>query len=466
MPQNSQAISTCLRLIEEKLKRGSSENWTSYDFEKVSEHIQEKTGVLLSITTLKRLWGRLKYDSLPSVTTLNALASFLDHTDWSEFCQKELQMAKPEDHAAETNASRDDATIVTDVPRQPTGIRPEDIEGNAIPESQNRTTHFPKTSFHLSKYWMVSTMVLLLLAVLFSLTINRDPVKILQSPNLPSADPKLFSFKANKIISDGVPNSVIFNYDAKAATSDSVYIVQTWDMSRKTLVSRTGTSHSAIYYYPGFFQTKLIADGRVMRTHDLQITSDGWLCLAENDPVPIYFRKEQYLKKDRVEVGNEVLKAFNLSLYPKPPQIRFFHQGEMGNLMNDNFVFETTIKNELNAANACQKVEILIQCKNDVIIIPLAAKPCVGDLSLYAAGAEANSKTADLSRFGCDLNKWTTLRVECAEKKMSFFVNGIKAHSLTFPNPPTGIVGVQYRFTGPAAVKDTRFSSEGKLYKL
>jgi hypothetical protein len=109
-------------------------------------------------------------------------------------------------------------------------------------------------------------------------------------------------------------------------------------------------------------------------------------------------------------------------------------------------------------------VQVLIQCKNDIIIIPLAAKTCIGNLGLYACGAEATSKNADLSKFGADLNEWTTLRVESRHKQMTFFVNGVQAYTLTFPNDPTGIVGLQYRFAGVGAVKDTWFKDGEMVY--
>ncbi|WPQ63248.1 hypothetical protein SIO70_00025 [Chitinophaga sancti] len=50
-----------MSLIETRLNWGKSSEWTNYDFEKLSVAIQDKTGVTLSVTTLKRLWGKLKY---------------------------------------------------------------------------------------------------------------------------------------------------------------------------------------------------------------------------------------------------------------------------------------------------------------------------------------------------------------------------------------------------------------------
>jgi hypothetical protein len=91
----------------------------------------------------------------------------------------------------------------------------------------------------------------------------------------------------------------------------------------------------------------------------------------------------------------------------------------------------------------------------------------VGDLELYAPGKKVDSKHADLSGFGSDLTQWTSLKVVTVNRQMSCYVNGVKAYSLYFPHSPTDIVGVQYRFDGLGAVKDTRFTNgAGKVYEL
>ena len=82
---NEADIKKCLQLIEERLNWGSHQNWANYDFEKLGLVIEEKTGVMLSINTLKRIWGKIKYDHSPTLTTLNTLARFLDFDDWRSF---------------------------------------------------------------------------------------------------------------------------------------------------------------------------------------------------------------------------------------------------------------------------------------------------------------------------------------------------------------------------------------------
>ncbi|OQP42744.1 hypothetical protein A4H97_11300 [Niastella yeongjuensis] len=69
-------LSKCRSVIDEKLGWGDSREWQSQDFENLSDRIFEETTVLLSSTTLKRIWGKVPYDSVPNLSTLNALVQF------------------------------------------------------------------------------------------------------------------------------------------------------------------------------------------------------------------------------------------------------------------------------------------------------------------------------------------------------------------------------------------------------
>lgn len=387
------------------------------DFEKLSEIILEETGVRLSVTTLKRVWGKVKYTSKPTSTTLDTLAAFNGFQSWREYAHREA--AEP-------------VNVVTPV------------------EKMKSEKHFG------SLLWMsgiaIAALVFVGIISFYKGSNHKDRKKTFP------VDPSKYSFSADKMVSAGVPNSVVFSYDASASLSDSVYIVQTWDVTRKTLVPKNARHHSAIYYYPGFFRTKLIIDSTVVKTHDLQIATDGWLALAEDSPRPVYFDKKDYVKNGVVEVDNTLLEKNNISLLPHPPKVRLFNQRDLGELMNDNFVFETEIKNDFSHGdNACQYIQVLIQCKDDIIIIPLSAKTCVGELFLYAAGTYVSSESANLSGFGCDPGGWTKLRVICINRQMKIFVNDKEAYTLSVSNMPTGIVGVQYRFNGTCSVKNATF---------
>ena len=78
-------IEKTIKLYESNTGWGDSDEWTSQDFVILSEKIQERTGVALSHVTLKRVWGKVKYDSLPTTHTLDTLVQFLGYENWRDF---------------------------------------------------------------------------------------------------------------------------------------------------------------------------------------------------------------------------------------------------------------------------------------------------------------------------------------------------------------------------------------------
>ena len=66
---------------------------TPKDFMFLHEQVFARTHVMLSVTTLKRVWGYVSYDHAPSLRTLNTLAQFLGFQDYKQFREKSLDEA-------------------------------------------------------------------------------------------------------------------------------------------------------------------------------------------------------------------------------------------------------------------------------------------------------------------------------------------------------------------------------------
>lgn len=81
-------IRKCCAQIEMDVQWGPSDRWTNQDFESLSEIMFQKTKIKLSISTLKRIWGKVNYTNLPSTITLNALAIYNGYGSWREFWQQ------------------------------------------------------------------------------------------------------------------------------------------------------------------------------------------------------------------------------------------------------------------------------------------------------------------------------------------------------------------------------------------
>ncbi len=416
----TEPIKRCLELIELKFQRGPGSTWTSYDFEKLSAAIFGETGVMLSVTTLKRVWGKLKYTNVPTTTTLNTLSAFAGYADWRDLIQA---------------IQKKDSTV-------------------NVPQDQQ----IDRVVSKYSKKWLALILLFITVTGSYYLLKGRDTARL---------NPSAFKFSSIRMVTDGVPNSVVFNYDA-AAANGPVFIAQTWDLQRKVAVSKSKHHHSAIYYYPGHFRAQLIAGDQVLKQHELMITSGGWIAMVEREEgTPLYFRKDDVLNSNGIQVDAKLLSQYHVPLQPILPKLNFFNVQDLGAITADHFSFETTLKSEYHLGTAaCQRVEVMILCKDDYFSIPLCSKGCVGDLTLYAAGTEIKSKDVDLSKFGCDLDQWQKLKVETRNGIIRFFVNEQEAHFMSFSAKPTQIIGVQYRFEGVGAVKNTRFMKDNKIVDL
>ena len=89
MPTENENDLTVLRnCIEKMLDRKIS---TPKDFDFLSDQILSKLNVLLSPTTLKRLWGYVSSDNTPRESTLSILAQFVGYRNWAAFTSTNLQ---------------------------------------------------------------------------------------------------------------------------------------------------------------------------------------------------------------------------------------------------------------------------------------------------------------------------------------------------------------------------------------
>ena len=73
------------KLIENKLGWGDSADWSNQDFISLSKKMQEEINVSVSHVTLKRIWGKVKYESLPNTYTLSTLVQFIGYENWRDF---------------------------------------------------------------------------------------------------------------------------------------------------------------------------------------------------------------------------------------------------------------------------------------------------------------------------------------------------------------------------------------------
>jgi hypothetical protein len=417
---DEELIERCKALIEEKIGWGNSENWSNRDFEELSQKIFDATDVNLSPTTLKRIWGKVRYDSAPTLTTLDTLARFAGFEHWRTFRQAQ--------HVKDTEK-------ISDVPIPVQEPAPDNI--SAPPK---------RTAKKSSLFAMLLFGICVLVVVLAYFFFSRTKAQA----NLPLAN---YKFISRKVLKLGVPNSVVFDYDASGAPVDSVFIQQSWDILLSTQVPKNQHQHTSIYYYPGFFQAKLRVGKQVVKEDNVFIQTDGWLSMVEQKPTPVYFKKEEAIDGGKMSLSVDKIKSKNIPLQPDPPIVNFSNIHEFGDLKTDNFIFETSFKNDYEeGSNICQKTEIRIVCEGSMISIPLSAKGCISENNLFCLGRFLRGTENDLSGFGVDFRDFVKFRLEMRNGNAQFFVNDKIVYHIDGLKMSSKIVGIVYRFHGSGSV--------------
>src|SRR5580693_8192242 len=141
------------QLFEEKTGWGDSETWTNQDFLQLSELIRDETGITLSHVTLKRVWGKVKYDSLPNTHTLNTLAQFLGYDNWRDLAARHAPAQHPP--AGQPPVGQPPAE------KPPAGqpSAPQNHQSQPVPRHHNQ----------FRRIWLSAPILILILAILFFL---------------------------------------------------------------------------------------------------------------------------------------------------------------------------------------------------------------------------------------------------------------------------------------------------------
>ena len=478
------------KMFEEKTGWGNCEEWTNQDFLQLSELIRDQTGITISHVTLKRVWGKVKYDSLPNTHTLNTLAQFLGYDNWRDLAAKnppapEIPAAKiptvhirsfadaqstPDlpDHnagASDTGRSLERPLPAADASPAPVAASPNDAQPLAAnPSAKAPIPDLPSHNAGASdidralarplqrrKTWLFAIPLLVILLVLLFLHGQK-----------PAPQPGDYKFSSKKVVSSGLPNSVVFDYDASRSPDDSVIIQQSWDTSRRVKVSKNDHQYTSVYYYPEYYHATLQVHGRVVKTHSLLIKSDGWLPLVEQDPVPVYFKKEEAIRDGRISLSLDQIRGKNIPLQPSVPTVLFANVGDFGEIYTDHFVFETSLRNEYaEGSAACQITRVYLLCEGSAIWVPLCAKGCISNIDLYFTYFYTSGKREDLSAFGVDFRNDVKLRIESDSGQAKILINNQLAYTVPRHIIRTKIVGIDFAFQGTGSV-DYVYLSNGK----
>jgi hypothetical protein len=412
---NASDIKRLLTIIEQQLDWGEALSWQSRDFELLNQLILEKTKVSLSESTLRRIWGRVEYNHLPSTTTLDTLARFADFENWRAFIRHSTAGEKQPAVAASGPA----------------------FKRKAGPG-----------------WWITAA-----LAAMAAVGISLVSMHVKKSPEHAKAK-YLFS---SKPVTRDIPNSVIFTYNAQTMPGDSVFIQQSWDQRTREKIDPDQHQYTSVYFHPGFYHAKLVVNNTVVKEHSLLIPTKAWLGLIDHEPIPVYLSPQEFLTGDLMSLPVPDLKRKNIPLTPQPPAVEFANVGNFAPVPIRDFNFSAEVRNDYHeGSGTCQFTNIDLITDNIPLIMPLSAKGCIGELNMIDGENMISGKHTDLSGFGTELTKWVKVNIRSAGDKIQYYVNDKLAYESKLPKPEN-IVGMAYMFQGTGSVKNIELRQGNKI---
>jgi hypothetical protein len=402
MDKEKNYLEICRQRIEEKVGWGPGNEWQNQDFEALSKRILKETKVSLSVSTLKRVWGKVRYEGNPTTATLNALAQFVGYEDWRAFAS------------------------------------------NGHPTPSNGTSTKVPGKFSFPKLLKPILAIALLGIGVFLFSVMQSRPKRLEYGNI--------TFNS-QTTAKTVPNTVVFNYNAKDSNADSVFIQQSWDPNRRFRVDKNLTEYTSTYYMPGYYRAKLILDTTIVAEHDIFIGSNGWLATVDRDPIPVYADEQKILRDGVISLSDEFLAEQKIDLEKEKLWISYFRVVKDEVMSDEALQLDVTLMNTFGkGASVCRYSQVVLLGTAGYINIPLSIKGCVGELGMQA-GKYIDGKTNDLSAFGVDFSDWVTVQCVVKNKRISIRVNDAVAYEGDYQNSIGDIVGARIMFMGNGVVK-------------
>ena len=352
MVSDTERLAILLEEIESQLDWGSAAQWTNTDFGELSFLIAESAGTTLSTSTLKRVWGRVTYTSQPSTTTLDALAVFAGYSHWRAYRGKGQEAVVPAQNHPDPNY-----LMVSD----------SDTPGT-IPEAQNASQKQLPSDSGARRYKTfltvgVASLTMACLAYLYLSNLATQPSSANEALN-----PDDYQL-THQVVTLGVPNSVIFNYAADQAPTDEVYFQQSWDTSRREKLDRQGHTHTSIYYWPGYYRTKLVVAGQIVQEQELIIQADEWIAAVDIDPIPVYLEANKVWQNGQLAITENQLAELGIALQPNTPTSVLTYGGPLAEIRSDDFTFSTRFRHDYATGSAvCQYLRVLLLLKNSAIM--------------------------------------------------------------------------------------------------
>lgn len=393
-------ISKCIQLIEDKLQWGNSTTWIDYNFTELSEKIFEVSKVSISIRTLKRIFkaaaAEVYYE--PQIATKNALAQFLNYTDWAHFIAENF-----------TAESVREATVPT-------------IE--------------KKAAFTWTKGMTIGTSVILLAAIALAFFLMREKGQVI--------------FFA-KHLKGPAPHNAAFSYDLSSVNFKNAIIGFDDAQFQPLMTSKGEMNHS--FKTPNFYKVKMMIDGKIVAGVNVDVVSDGWVTFVGNDDhnAKVIKDKKLFNQDGALYFSPENIQKINVNNDQD-------YWVDFRNIMNyhmdgDNLILEMRLKNSKSIGGVdCYDTCIEYVGETGRGRYKFVRPGCTQYADTEFGDTQLTGNFHNLSGLGMNLSDWTKIRIEVKNKVARVYANNVFKYKTSYNTPIGNVRGFFCRFKGSGAL--------------
>ena len=377
--------------LEQKMGWGSKYEWTNYNFKKINEGILEKTGISISVSSIRRVLGldkSYKTRFKPQLETKNALAKYLDYENWADFKNKKKK--------------------------------------NAIP------IHFK--SIYL--YILLALFLFGSIGFYFLISLNKN-------------NPVYFKVKHKNGYS---PHTIAVHYDLSQTSGKSFYIDfgEMYNNRNRTFLSKHEHIITHTYYNSYFYKIRLLNKDKTVTFDNVLVKSKGWDGgVIYNNEYYKFDSSEVNKEKGQIRISPKMLHAFGIDT-TKNYTTEFIKSSDFKFGLNNTLinVSAKAIPNGIN--NDCSTIRLRFLCENELIDYTISNKGCESLSSLKAGNIKLDGKYKKLDKLTCNIYNFNEYRLITTGDSLIIKINN---NEIFKTNPPvrTGklrVIHIEFKGNG------------------
>ena len=398
--------------IEEKLNRGESSSWSQIDFEVLSEEVSSQTGKAISVSTLKRFFGRMQSSTKVSKQSIEILCIYLGYESWHQFKDKNISQ------------------------------KAEKIKG-----SYNRPQYF------------IAIGVVIIGLLLYVFNDQKDARITYQEFNQEHIDEIKFEVKDTSGL---IPFLVEVEYNISMLEGDSFSVKH--PVTKKFIpISKKDSIVKLTIKKPGKTSIQLYQGNTNLVSKRVFPFTNQWVARVIRD-------NNKHLRLEENEIINDGILGIPKSRFLSDVTFLNFREvkysySKLEDFSLDTFIFITKVRYmKINGYDDCTKFFITLNGTQQFLSVPMGHASCI-DLPLYLEGKNIINEKLNKGLSG-NVEDWQLLKIEKKGTRLKLYRNDKFIDEFEVDKHWGNVTQLKYHFIGNGEVDFYSLSSGNKRKQL